>query len=676
MAKATMLKINNSKNAAVSTGKWSNPGAKFYDILLDAFYFPTDEVDNPDNLYPADFIKEAYLIAPIKDIKNSPYGRTPFSRSGCKYPHHSIVNGELVVNVAGIKAAYSRAKQNGDFKGAVKEHLIRHYKELGMYENSTLYKESVIFYMQESASTLNPNYQPKGSIDLSSLKKVHITEALINEYKNKYPCLRHVRCKDTKDYTCDGYCWFKDFDLVCMVGSCTYRDTGEKYIASLEVLADYNGYGLGRQILDYAVKEMGCTKLSVNKNNQVAKKMYDDYGFKEFQSNSEMIYMVYVKPNENQIPGMVPDVTKFAKTPKELSDWMKANIQYDKSIRAWKFKSPGETFKLRLGNCHDQAAFAQCTINNLNRSRYKAERLFFIEYNEGSNVGGNTHTLCYYYDLNEKNLYWFENAWETQAGIHGPYKNLEELKSDIIEVYKHDDDINSHMFEFIVFGTSNNATYGISLGEYVESQVLETNSDGELDGYVVNSEIVVTESPMYFDEFDDASVFTEATEEQNDDKEESLPKQADREESNKNGVERKQLYMEFIEYAKGINNKNTFGSVFDKMAFKTTYTFVPHELRYFYRLANPLLCVLENELTFFSLAELGKINKDNPHRDKMLIFASNGDSLRVFNSNDKLVYKATEEQLKSGKLVDKIGASFDSYIEKIIGKKVLTVESE
>ena len=60
--------------------------------------FPEDE-ESKDWNYWEDFLKEAYLIAPVNDIKNSPHGRTPFSKSGCKYPHHEIRNGELVLSV-------------------------------------------------------------------------------------------------------------------------------------------------------------------------------------------------------------------------------------------------------------------------------------------------------------------------------------------------------------------------------------------------------------------------------------------------------------------------------------------------------------------------------------------------------------------------------------------------
>jgi hypothetical protein len=136
-AKWMILKINNSKKAAIS-GKWKTPGAKFYDQLLNSSYFPSDDVDEPRSLRDKNYLEEAYLIAPIDKIKNSPYGVTPFARSGCKYPHHSIRNGELVVNIAGLQAAYKRAKQMGDFKGKVKDHLERHYKELDLYDDSTM----------------------------------------------------------------------------------------------------------------------------------------------------------------------------------------------------------------------------------------------------------------------------------------------------------------------------------------------------------------------------------------------------------------------------------------------------------------------------------------------------------------------------------------------------------
>ena len=146
------LKIDNSKNSAVN-GKWSDPGAKLYDNLLDANdsrwnvngrnVFPEDEEAKTWNYWP-DFIKEAYLIAPVKDIKNSPYGRTPYSRSGCKYPHHVIKGDKLVLSIAGVKAAYKRAKQMGVYHGDIKKHLENHMIELGLLINEEKISESMI----------------------------------------------------------------------------------------------------------------------------------------------------------------------------------------------------------------------------------------------------------------------------------------------------------------------------------------------------------------------------------------------------------------------------------------------------------------------------------------------------------------------------------------------------
>ena len=136
--KYCLLEIDNSKESAVQ-GKWKNPGASFYNQLLNAGWVPEGNSPDMDKcIFPHQYLEEAYLIAPINKIKYGPYGMTPFSRSGCKYPHHTIKGNKLVVHIDGLKAAYSRAKQIGEFKGKVKEHLEKHYKELGLYEDSTM----------------------------------------------------------------------------------------------------------------------------------------------------------------------------------------------------------------------------------------------------------------------------------------------------------------------------------------------------------------------------------------------------------------------------------------------------------------------------------------------------------------------------------------------------------
>ena len=151
------------------------------------------------------------------------------------------------------------------------------------------------------------------------------------------------------------------------------------------------------------------------------------------------------------------------------------------------------------------------------------------------------------------------------------------------------------------------------------------------------------------------------------DRKKSKPKQVDEAEANKNGVRRKKLYIAFIEWAKEFNSKNTFGSLFDKDAFTSTYPFVPEEMRYFYRLANPLLCVLGGSLTFFQVSELRKLNSGNNKLNEMMIFAATPNDMRIFNKKDKKIYRGVEEN-KQLVLKEVLSNSFDTYIQRMINK--------
>lgn len=149
----------------------------------------------------------------------------------------------------------------------------------------------------------------------------------------------------------------------------------------------------------------------------------------------------------------------------------------------------------------------------------------------------------------------------------------------------------------------------------------------------------------------------------------SLPKAVDAQETDKNGVNRKKLYIAFIEWAKSYNARNTFGSLFDKDVFDVTYPFVPHEMRYFYRLANPILCVLSGKLTFFQVSELRKLNADNPDMKDALIFAATENDYRAFSTRDKRVYLAVDKSDGSGiQFTRALADSFDLYLQNMIGK--------
>ena len=197
-----------------------------------------------------------------------------------------------------LKRDINEDKRNGMTSLQIFKHEFKRVKEDILYarENQKELKSFRSYFEKQLtnesvSSTVSKDHKQKGYISLSSLKKVHITESVINKYKKEYPVLRHVRCKDTNEYICDGYMWFKENDLVCYVGSCQYTDDHTKWIVSLEIIPKYRGYGLSNQILDFCVKSMKCKYLSVNKNNELAKKIYDKYGFKVYHEDKTMYYM-------------------------------------------------------------------------------------------------------------------------------------------------------------------------------------------------------------------------------------------------------------------------------------------------------------------------------------------------------------------------------------------------
>lgn len=101
------------------------------------------------------------------------------------------------------------------------------------------------------------------------------------------------------------------------------------------------------------------------------------------------------------------------------------------------------------------------------------------------------------------NITGFENAWEDQAGIHGPYKSVEEIKEAVLEVYNNDNDINSHKYDGIVFGKYSNYRCGMSLGEYVESWTLD-------DDRLFSKEEAIKEGFEWIEEVVNHGIFKES----------------------------------------------------------------------------------------------------------------------------------------------------------------------
>ena len=182
---------------------------------------------------------------------------------------------------------------------------------------------------------------------------------------------------------------------------------------------------------------------------------------------------------------------------------------------------------------------------------------------------------------------------------------------------------------------------------------------------------LIMENFEYIDEFINNNIFTEDGE--NIPPQEETPpieeKIEPQKEVGRNGVLRKKLYIEFIEWAKEKNSNNNFGSNFNKNIFNEDNPFVPKDMRFFYRLADPLLCMID-DLTFFSLSELNAVNSGIIDLEKQMIFAATKEEFIVFNKEDDKIYIGKEKN-KSVALVKEIANNFDDYIQDLIGKKIL-----
>lgn len=97
--------------------------------------------------------------------------------------------------------------------------------------------------------------------------------------------------------------WKDDNDKV--VGKVTVdsipASDGYRWFGSLEVSNKYRGYGLGKQILDIIVNKYKAGALAVYKDNEIAYKMYKNYGFKESSNRkSKDYYYMYLERNKDK----------------------------------------------------------------------------------------------------------------------------------------------------------------------------------------------------------------------------------------------------------------------------------------------------------------------------------------------------------------------------------------
>jgi len=136
-------------------------------------------------------------------------------------------------------------------------------------------------------SVVNDNFKHKGNKKLSTFRNVHVDKSYINKYNITYKFLKHADLKD------DITVWM-DKDKIVSILMIDHKSNTSHFITGIEVTKEYQGYGLGKQVLDYAVKQKGANELSVMKDNKVAIRMYEKYGFKKDKKDHGQMYFMHI----------------------------------------------------------------------------------------------------------------------------------------------------------------------------------------------------------------------------------------------------------------------------------------------------------------------------------------------------------------------------------------------
>lgn len=157
------------------------------------------------------------------------------------------------------------------------------------------------------SSKVIDDYESKQDMNISSFARMEMNAPFIQIYKKDYPSLSHIRINNNTK----GCIWVDDKKRPVAIINTERKDDDYIWINAFEIFGGYKGHGLSKQILRYAIKEYGITHLSVNKNNEIAYKLYKQLGFKTYKTTENMYFMCIKSLDESYIEESNQNLTIF-----------------------------------------------------------------------------------------------------------------------------------------------------------------------------------------------------------------------------------------------------------------------------------------------------------------------------------------------------------------------------
>ena len=147
-----------------------------------------------------------------------------------------------------------------------------------------------------------------------------------------------------------------------------------------------------------------------------------------------------------------------------LETLLDANVKYDKATpNTWRLKSPDSVIRNKKGNCHDISYYVYKNLDKFAKKKVGKGILFVMEYKEGSEKGGVTHSVCY--EKIKGGVCFIEYSWDSLRGTF-PRNNIQEE----IDVIKHNWKF-SKGFDKLFFAEIKNVDKlhpGMTLDQYVK----------------------------------------------------------------------------------------------------------------------------------------------------------------------------------------------------------------